>query len=144
LTKHFLFQPGIWQGSGQITIPLSETPFPLVVSWTVTSLGDGRFRAVQRVEVEDHDPMVNTFTVGSAAEGEFQIYLENETIGMFSGSGVSDNHRLAWEFTHKNLLEGYEVYERTDGDKYSFRAEYLGGEGFATVVSGTIMKKEES
>ena len=141
MTVHFLFKEGLWEGSGEITIPLSEKPYPLIVRWDITPLSDGRFRAVQRVEVESHDPMVNTFTVGSSAEGEFQIFLENETIGMFSGTGVTDHDKVAWEFTHEGMLEGYEVYERKTEDEYSFRAEYLGGEGFATVVSGTIMKK---
>ncbi len=144
MTNHFLFQEGLWEGTGEITIPLSEKPYPLIVRWTVTALGNGRFKAVQRVEVESHEPMVNTFTLSGKEDGEFQINLENDSIGMFSGSGVSDRDKLAWEFTHNGMLEGYEVYERKSNEEYSFRAEYLGGEGVATVVSGNILLKGES
>lgn len=138
MTTHFLFKEGVWEGSGNITLPLSDEPLSLTIQWTITPVDEGRFRAVQQVIVEGHDPMVNTFTVGSHAEGEFQIFLENEAIGMFSGTGVSDEKQLAWEFAHKGALEGYEVYQRQGEKEYSFHAEYLGGEGFATVVSGSI------
>lgn len=144
MRTHFLFKEGTWEGSGHITLPMTDDPFPLTVRWTISPLDEERFRAVQRVEVENHDPMVNTFTVIKPSEGDFQLFLENESIGMFAGDGVSDDTKLAWEFSHKGALEGFEVYELKGDDQYSFRAEYLGGDGFATVVSGNLVAVEVS
>ena len=141
MTMHFLFHDGFWEGSGQITVPLAVEPLPLVVNWTVTPLDGERFRAVQEVTVEGQDPMRNSFTVKRISEGEFQVFLENEVIGTFSGTGVADEKKVAWEFAHKGALEGMEIYELVKQGEYSFHAEYLGGDGFSTTISGTIAEK---
>lgn len=142
MTTHFLFQEGVWEGSGEITIPLADGPLPLHVRWTISALDDDRFQAVQYVTVDGHEPMSNTFTVGKVAGGEFQLFLENENIGMFSGEGISDEHKIAWEFSHKGGLEGFEVYERKEKGSYIFKAKYLCGDGLSTVISGDLIMTE--
>lgn len=139
MKDHFLFRSGQWKGEGTISIPIAEEPFPITIRWTITELEKGQFRAVQVVEIDDQEPMNNVFTVSIPHESEFQLYLDNESIGgIFSGTGVVDDRKLAWEFAHSGEIEGYEVYEREEDGKYTFRAEYSGGDGFSNHVSGSL------
>lgn len=139
MITHFLFHEGVWEGSGLIFIPLASKPFPLTVRWVVSCIDEDRFRAMQYVEVEGHEPIENTFTVNKVVKrGEFRIFLESAAIGMFSGTGVIDDKKVAWEFSHNNALEGLEVYELKGQDAYSFHAKYLGGDGFSTEIKGDL------
>jgi hypothetical protein len=139
LKEHFLFRPGQWKGKGNISIPLTDEPFPINVQWTISLLEEGKFRAVQVVEIDDQEPMTNIFTVSCQSDTEFQLFLDNETLGgVFAGTGIFDDKKLAWEFAHSGAIEGFEVYERGQDDLYTFRAEYSGGEGFSNQVSGSL------
>jgi hypothetical protein len=135
---HFLFQEGEWSGHGNVFFATNPEVLSFNTTWSVSSLDKRRFRAVQTVRVDDHDPMINTFTITKEPSGDFQVYLENESIGVFSGHGVSDERRVAWEFTHYGALEGMEVYEQTHDNVYDFHAEYLGEKGTCTTIRGTI------
>ena len=86
--------------------------------------------------------MTNVFTVSQQPSGDFQLFLENESLGMFSGQGISDDKNLAWEFAHYGSLEGMEVYERSTKKEYKFRAEYLGGDGVYTSIKGNIARAD--
>jgi hypothetical protein len=139
-STHFLFQEGEWKGTGRVTFSVSPEVLQFITKWTVTSLGNQRFRAVQKVEIPGQEMQTNVFTITKQPSGEFQLFLENEVIGVFSGEGVSDDKRVAWEFTHHGTLEGMEVYEKTSDNEYSFRAEYIGGDDYSTSIHGTISK----
>lgn len=139
---HFLFNEGEWAGSGRVTFSVSPEVLQFTTTWIVSSLGDQKFRAVQRVEIPGQDVQTNVFTVTKHSSGEFQLFLENDVIGVFSGDGVSDETQLAWEFSHHGSLEGMEVYEKTNDKEYSFRAEYVGGDDCSTTIHGTISKVE--
>ncbi len=140
MTTHFLFHEGEWTGSGRVTFSMSPDVLQFTTQWIVTSLGDQRFRAVQHVEIPGQEVQTNVFTVTKQPSGEFHLFLENKVIGVFSGEGVSDDKRLAWEFAHHGALEGMEVYEKTSDSEYSFRAEYIGGDEYSTTIHGVISK----
>jgi hypothetical protein len=97
---------------------------------------------VQKVDIPDQNAQTNVFTITERTPGEFQVFLENDSLGVFSGDGVCDDHQIAWEFAHYGALEGLEVYEKTGEDEYSFRAEYTGGDEYTTVVHGVLTKVE--
>lgn len=139
MSTHFLFQEGEWIGQGRICFTVNPEEIPFDIHWTVASIDKNRFRAVQRVEMEDQDPIINIFTITRQPAGQFQLYLENEILGVFSGDGLYDTC-VAWEFAHYGVLEGLEVYEKRNEDDYSFRAEYLGNDGTVTTVRGAMSK----
>jgi hypothetical protein len=121
---------------------VSPEVLQFTTKWVVTLLGEHRFRAVQRVEIPGQESQTNVFTITKQPSGDFQLFLENEMIGVFSGDGVSDEGKVAWEFTHHGTLEGMEVYEKTADNEYAFRAEYIGGDECSTSIHGTIVKKD--
>lgn len=143
MTTHFLFHEGEWTGTGRVTFSVSPEVLQFTTKWVVTSLGEQRFRAVQRVEIPGQEVQTNVFTITQQPLGEFQLFLENEVIGIFSGEGVCDDEQVAWEFTHHGTLEGMEVYEKTADNEYDFHAEYIGGDDSSTSIHGTIAKKEQ-
>jgi len=138
LNNHFLFNEGTWTGEGKILFSLTPDEVPFQIHWDIAAIDPQRFRAVQRVEMVDQETMINVFTITRQQSGEFQLFLENEVLGVFSGEGVSDERKLAWEFAHYGVLEGLEVYERKSDQEYDFHAEYLGNDGLATTVEGSI------
>jgi len=138
LNNHFLFKEGEWVGEGHLAFSLVPDEVPFNISWSVAALDGERYRAVQKVEMEDQDTMVNVFTLTKQSSGEFVLFLENEVLGVFSGEGIRDDRLLAWEFAHYGVLEGLEVYEKKKDDEYRFHAEYLSNEGATTRVEGTL------
>lgn len=121
---------------------MSPEVLQFTTHWEVSLLGDQRFRAVQRVEIPGQEVQTNVFTITKQPSGDFQLFLENEVIGVFSGEGVSDEKQVAWEFTHYGALEGMEVYEKNSENEYAFHGEYTGGDDYSTSIHGTISKKE--
>lgn len=140
---HFLFQEGTWEGTGRVSVSGRVDPLLFTTRWMVTGLGKDRFRAVQTVSLPDHATETNVFTVTKHPTGEFDLLLENEVLGIFSGQGVCDAGQLAWEFTHYGALEGLEVYNKGSETEYAFRAEYVGADDLATTVRGTLTKVVE-
>ena len=137
---HFLFSEGEWEGSGHVTFSASPEVIPFTTKWVVTDLGGRQFRAIQKVCIPDLDGQTNTLTVTDCGLGKFQVFLENETLGVFSGNGVWDEGHVAWEFAHSGALEGIEVYEKMSDDEYSFRAEYTSGGEYSTFIRGTLSR----
>ena len=135
---HFLFQEGEWIGDGQVFFSTNPEVLCFNTTWSVSSLDKRRFRAVQTVRVDDREPMINVFTITKEPAGDFQVYLENDSIGVFSGRGVVDESTVAWEFAHYGSLEGMEIYEQAEEQGYNFHAEYLGEKGLSTTIRGKI------
>lgn len=140
MNKHFLFQEGEWTGTGRATFSANSQVLPFTTSWVVTGLGGDRYRAVQKVDIVNQGIQTNVFTVTVHPSGEFDLFLENEVLGVFSGVGISDPQQLAWEFAHHGSLEGMEVYDKTNENEYTFRAEYAGAGDFGATVHGTISR----
>ena len=82
--------------------------------------------------------MVNTYVITPKTEGEFELLLENNELGVFSGIWVYDPSQIAWEFKHFGTLEGLEVYQKLSDNQYHFTAEYRGGDGYSTKIEGSM------
>ena len=140
MNKHFLFQEGKWAGTGRATFSASSQVLPFTTSWVVTGLGGDRYRAVQKVDIADQGVQTNVFTVTLHPSGDFDLFLENEVLGVFSGTGICDPEQVAWEFAHHGSLEGMEVYDKTADNEYSFRAEYVGADNCGATIHGMISR----
>ena len=143
--NHFLFESGEWQGVGTVTLTMSPEVLTFKTSWIITPIDENVFQAIQTVDVAGADTMSNIFTIkridNSAAT--FEIFLENETLGTFQGKGVCNLESIAWEFIYPGALEGVEIFQKISDEKsllthYQFRSEYNGGDGFRTLIEGSL------
>lgn len=142
MNRHFIFESGEWIGNGVVSFTQSPDVLHFRVKWSIKPMHDEAFQCTQQVEIVGGDQMINIFDVVPKDSGSFAITLENEILGTFSGSGLIDEHMVAWEFREKGAFEGFEVYEKQQ-DAYSFRAEYLSSDQARTCIHGKIWKKAE-
>jgi hypothetical protein len=141
--RHFLFQSGEWLGAGQVTFSSCSDLLYFRTFWSIAEQEEEDFLCTQTVEIIGGDRMVNIFSVLlSPEEDVFEILLSNETLGVFEGAGVVDEKIIAWEFRHKDLFEGFEVYEKVAEDEYRMKAEYLASNLARTMISGKIWKSK--
>jgi hypothetical protein len=141
LTNHFITEPGQWTGSGLITFSKLQNQLPFRVEWSISKLDDQRTQATQRIILDPDEPRINAYVITKKTENTFDLLLENNEIGVFSGKGVYDPAQIAWEFSHFGKLEGLEVYQKENASQYSFTAEYTGGEDYSTKITGTLQRK---
>jgi hypothetical protein len=144
MQSHFLFNPGNWLGTGQVTFTISPELLYFRTKWSIVRPDEETYQCTQTVEVIGGDQMVNIFTIKPFSEDGFDIILQNEILGVFCGRGVAEEKLVAWEFRHEGTFEGFEVYERVKSDEYAMRAEYLSGEGARTTITGKIWKATEA
>lgn len=137
---HFLFTAGSWKGTGSVMFSHSPEVLTFTTKWTISG-NDRHFDARQEVVIEDLMPMVNSYVIDVPIHEKFTLNLTNEVVGTFSGHGVFNERKIAWEFTHPGLFDGFEVYERVSDTEYLFHAEYTGGDGYINKIYGS-MKKE--
>lgn len=143
MTDHsFIFKPGTWQGTGKITFSMAPDELPFSTSWQVTAKENEIIPITQVVIVEQfNEPLNNHFRISHITPTNFTIELENHLVGRVKGSGVLSDKIIAWEFrAAEEGFEGYEIYELKEDNTYAMKAEFLGGEGFRTIVTGTIKK----
>jgi hypothetical protein len=141
MPAQFLFEPGVWLGAGQVTFSISPDLLYYRTKWSIVEGQLGRLQCTQTVEIVGGDQMINVFSVIRKDQNSFDITLENELLGIFSGQGVLEKELIAWEFREPGKLEGYEVYERTSEEEYSMRAEYISSsDGARTKIQGKIWK----
>lgn len=141
----FLFEPADWLGAGQVTFSISPDLLYYRTKWSVREVDKQRLQCTQTVEIVGGDQMINIFFITPRDATSFDISLENELLGTFSGQGVREGSQLiAWEFREPGKLEGFEVYERTSEDEYSMRAEYISSaDGARTMIQGKIWKAQK-
>jgi hypothetical protein len=140
MNSHFIFAPGEWLGTGQVTFTMSPDLLYFRTKWSCFQPDEESFVCTQRVEIIGGDTMINVFTVKKKNPTSFDIVLQNETLGVFSGTGVIEENLVAWEFRSVGTFEGYEVYEKQHDEEYAMHAEYLSGDGARTRISGKIWK----
>ncbi len=141
--NHFIFSPGDWLGTGQVTFTMSPDLLYFRTKWSCIRPDDESYVCTQTVEIIGGDSMVNIFTVKLMNKETFDIVLQNEILGVFSGVGIIEENLIAWEFRNVGIFEGYEVYEKLHDEEYAMHAEYLSGEGARTRISGKIWKASE-
>lgn len=137
---HFIFQPGDWLGTGQVTFSFSPDLLYFRTKWSCMKPDSDTFQCTQTVEIIGGDRMVNVFTIKLTDKVAFDIVLQNEVLGVFSGRGLLEENLVAWEFRNVGVFEGYEVYEKLHDEEYAMHAEYLSTDGARTKISGKIWK----
>ena len=141
MDPHFLFTEGQWLGAGQVTFSISPDLLYFRTRWDITpSSQNDLLQCLQRVEIVGGDQMINLFDVSNVSDDAFDVHLQNEILGNFTGTGVIEKNLVAWEFREPGQLEGYEVYERSALDEYSMHAEYISSDGARTMIRGKIWK----
>jgi hypothetical protein len=141
MRSHFLFQEGQWLGTGQVSFSMSPDVLHFRTKWVILEEESGRFHCTQTVEIVGGDRIINEFFVSKKQPEKFEITLENELLGTFSGTGVVEERSIAWEFREKGTFEGYEIYRTTDESEYTMHAEYLSQDQMRTMIRGRIWKR---
>ena len=142
-SNHFLFEPGEWLGAGQVSFTVSPDVLRFRTKWAILQQGAQSYNCIQTVFVENGDQIVNLFTVTPNNTDGFNIVLENQHLGTFTGDGILENALVGWEFREPGVFEGFEVYERVKEDEYSLHAEYLSSDLSRTTIRGKIWRKGE-
>lgn len=138
----FIFNPGIWIGEGKITFSTSPEFIKFYTRWQISQETPQQTKAIQVVEmhgVPEH--VVNIFIFNRLSPTSFSVFLENELMGKVSGTGLTTENTIAWEFRNQTDMEGFEVYEIQDNGDYLLHAEYSSTDQFRTIVDGLIWKK---
>lgn len=141
--EDFIFTPGSWLGEGKITFSASSEFLKFYTKWEITETSPGIMSAVQTVEmldVEEH--VVNTFTFYDIKPTSFSVSLKNPQIAdQILGTGLRDEHSIAWEFQGNSALEGFEVYEKQQNGDYFIHAEYGSSSDYRTIIEGLLWQK---
>lgn len=142
----FIFKPGVWLGEGKIHLSTAGENLSFVTRWLVPKKEEGGVKAVQEIQISTlSDLMQNQFTITQIGKENFQIELENQSLGKVVGKGRISKEVISWEFRLSNLgFEGFELYEKTkEKDAYLMHAEYATVDDFRTIIHGKIWRKEE-
>lgn len=142
--KHFLFEAGVWNGSGVVQLSHSSETLSFTTQWKIEpQFGMDAYLVYQQVQIDGiSECMTNRYEVDASKQGEFALMLFNDALGSYRGQGVFNDTKIAWEFAHPGKLDGLEVYERIADDAYAFSSTYTGGDGFLTKITGTIQKQK--
>ena len=139
----FIFTQGQWLGEGKINLSMSDEELPFFTRWKIPEKDDaGRVECVQEIQVAGlPDIMLNEFLFSKVKEGNFEIELENQSLGKVIGKGVASDGTIAWEFRMSDLgFEGFEFYEKVGPEEYKMHAEYATNDEFRTVIHGRVWK----
>ena len=136
--QHFLLSSGQWQGSGTISFSMSPDILHFRMLWQITQTSDSTWKALQTVEVLESHTMTNSFKIMAKESGRFDLLYENETVGTFTGSGICEKETISWSYEHPGEFQGVERYQRKGEFSYQFRSEYDGGDGFKTIIEGSL------
>lgn len=146
LGHQFLFEPGIWLGEGTIQLNMVKEELKFHSKWHVGYLDEyGTVDAVQNIEIIGlGETMHNQFLLSDISGQQFDIELENQSMGKVVGKGIISPKTIAWEFRLNDLgFEGMEFYELQDDNSYKMRAEYSTSDDFRTLIYGRIWKKHK-
>ncbi len=138
----FIFTSGLWLGEGKISFIASAEFLRFYTKWTIHEESPGVMKATQIVEMQGvEEQVMNSFTFRDIKPTSFSVLLENSVVGMISGSGLCDEHIIAWEFQSQSAFEGFEVYEQQENGDYFLHAEYGSAEQYRTLIEGLIWRK---
>ena len=146
LGHQFLFKPGKWLGEGTIDLNMVKDELAFVTRWSVGYLDDyGTIESAQQIQVKGlSENMNNQFLLSDIGGGQFNIELENQSMGKVVGKGLVTDKTIAWEFRLSELgFEGMELYQLQNDGSYKMHAEYTTDEEYRTVIDGHIWKQVE-
>lgn len=140
--QDFIFIPSIWLGEGKISFSSSHDFIKFYTKWQITQEKPGIMKAIQTVEMQGIDEqLINEFTFTDLKPLTFSVTLENNIVGIISGTGLRDTHLIGWEFRGQMTFEGFEVYEQQENGDYFLHAEYGSPEQYRTIIEGLIWRK---
>lgn len=138
----FIVTPGLWLGEGKISFSSSSEFLKFYTKWNIQEDSPGIMKATQIVEMQGVDEhVINSFTFTEIKPTSFSVFLENNVLGSILGSGLRDEHVIAWEFRDQLTFEGFEVYEQQENGDYFLHAEYGASDQFRTIIEGLIWRK---
>lgn len=139
----FLFKPGLWLGQGIIRFSMAEDELKFYARWSVEPIQNEKIQFVQEIEINGFtDKMLNTFVLSDLTSNKFAVQIQNNLVGTVVGTGVIDDNAIAWEFRNSSqAFEGYEIYERKVDGSYNMRSEFFAGDGFRTIIQGSLWPK---
>lgn len=140
----FIFEPGIWEGSGLLRFSMAADEIPFVMRWTVEPSEEGKIHFEQIVDIQElNQKMRNKFCISEKSSNRFHIQLNNAVVERVLGIGVLDPKTIAWEFREQGKdFEGFEVYEKQEDGSYKMHGEYAAPDSVRTHVTGVISKKD--
>lgn len=142
--QDFIFIPSVWLGEGKISFSASSEFLKFYTKWQIQEKNPGIMQGIQTVEILGvEEQLVNTFTFKEITSTSFHVILENNIIGQFSGTGLRDEHLIAWEFKNQLSFEGFEVYEQQENGDFFLHGEYGASAQFRTIVEGLIWRKNQ-
>lgn len=149
MKKHlFILKSGLWLGEGKINLSMMDEQLAFFTRWKIPkSNNKERIDSVQEIQISGlQDVMQNQFAVYDITQKEFNIELENQSLGKVVGKGLISEKVIGWEFRLGHLgFEGFEFYEATsDPNTYLMHAEYATTDDFRTVIHGKIWLTEEN
>lgn len=137
----------MWNGEGNIRLNMVDEELVFYTRWNFLKT-NGKIEGIQEIQVKGlSDIMLNQFTFSNFVQGKFIIELENQALGKITGTGLSSDKVIAWEFRIPELgFEGFEFYELDVDGTYKMRAEYATRDQFRTLIQGKVwipaVKKE--
>lgn len=142
VNQDFIFAPGIWLGEGKITFSHSAEFLKYYTRWEITLSDSGGMKAVQKVEIHElENQVINFFTFSDIKPSSFAVRLENQIVEKIFGTGVRNDHLIAWEFRDEAAFEGFEVYEKQENGDYFMHAEFGSPTEYRTIVEGIVWRK---
>jgi hypothetical protein len=137
----FLFQPGVWSGSGQIVLNMVEEALSFTTQWIVHPKDVlGKILGSQKIQIQGlSDEMLNELCFYDIKGKGFSVDFSNANIGRVVGLGIFDETSVGWEFTNNDLgFEGFETYLLQSDGTYLMHAEYLTSEQFRTQIQARL------
>ncbi|OGN64660.1 MAG: hypothetical protein A3E80_02160 [Chlamydiae bacterium RIFCSPHIGHO2_12_FULL_49_9] len=137
----FIFSPGTWQGEGKILLNMVEEELIFNTNWAVQNRDfAGKVLSAQDIQIQGlSENMRNELTFYDFQAKTFSVDMENQNIGRIVGTGVYDEHTIAWEFRNNDMnFEGYETYILQPDGSYAMKGEYVTSDQFRTQIEARI------
>lgn len=143
MEKHlFIFEEGLWIGEGDIGFSTSPEQLHFYTRWQISKEDNSEIKCKQVVEMQGSDEHVeNQFVLSKITKDSFVITLENDMIGLITGTGVISDKAIAWEFRKESGLEGFETFTLQEGGDYLVHSEYASQDQFRSIIDGKVWKK---
>lgn len=105
----------------------------------------GIIECCQEIKIKGYaESLYNQYTFLDIQGNSFKVEFENVNLGKIEGKGVVEPDFVGWEFRGLDIdYEGYEYYEKTDGEIYQLRAAYTSSDDLQTEVSGQLRKSQQ-
>lgn len=147
-TTHFIFQPGIWIGEGDISFSSSPQKIHFYTKWVIGEEGPNGIICEQHIEQRGYpEPLLNRFLFTKTNEDTFDVQINSEHIQNGKGTGVFTAENIGWDFPSQismdgqSFFQGFELYYLKNDYTYDIHAEYSSDDTHSTIIDGKLWKK---